>query len=101
MTVIDLKHFNLKGHWTSVTSFPILSKKKWDFLPKEVMAYVMTAYWFLHSSSAYFLRNIDICSNFYFFEVDFKKCTVQWTMGHSGDDAVHWKSNKMKTHWPN
>ena len=22
-------------------------------------------------------------------------------MGHSGDDAVHKKSNKMKTHWPN
>ena len=22
-------------------------------------------------------------------------------MGHSGDDAVHWNSNKMKTHWPN
>ena len=22
-------------------------------------------------------------------------------MGHSGDDVVHKKSNKMKTHWPN
>ena len=22
-------------------------------------------------------------------------------MGHSGDDAVHEKSNKIKTHWPN
>ena len=51
----------------------------------------MTAYRFLHCSSARFLRNIDICGKFYFFEVNFNKYTIQWPIGHSGDDAVHKK----------
>ena len=95
------EHMILKGHWTSVTSSPILFKKVGIFIPKEVLAKVMTASLVLHSSSTYFLRNIAICSNFYFFEVDLKKYTIQWPMGHSGDDVNHKRLNKMKTHWQN
>ena len=62
----------------------------------------MTACRVLHSRSTYFLRNIAICSNFYFLKsTSFKKYTIQWPMGHSEDDVVHKRLNKMKMHWQN
>ena len=64
--VNNISHI-LKGHWTSVTSSPnFFSKKLRFFYQKMCWHYVMTTCWFWNSNSAYFLRNIDICSNFYF-----------------------------------
>ena len=57
----------LKGHWTSITSSPnFLPKKVGIFIPLEVLALVMTAYWVLHSRLIYFWRNTNISSIFYF-----------------------------------
>ena len=43
-----------------------LSPKSWDFILLEVLAWVMTACWILHSSLIYFWRNMHISSIFYF-----------------------------------
>ena len=56
----------LKGHWTSITSSPTFSKKVGIFMSLEVLAWVMTAYWVLHSRLTYFWRNLNISSIFYF-----------------------------------
>ena len=42
----------------------VVSNKK---LYLAILMAILT-YWFLHPSSAHFLRNIDICSNSYFFK---------------------------------
>ena len=56
----------------------ILFSKKLRFSLREVLAKVMTACWFLHSSSAHFLRNVDICSNFYFLKLTSIKQRIKY-----------------------
>ena len=92
----------LKGHWTSVTSSPqFLFKKVEIFIPKEVLAKVMTACWLLHSSSTYFLRNIAICSNFYFLKSTSKNTQYSGLWDTLGMMLFTKKSNEMKTLWRN
>ena len=46
---------SLKGHWTSITSFPnFFPKKVGIVIPLEVLAWVMTAGWVLLSRLIYF-----------------------------------------------
>ena len=51
-------------------------KKKKIFIPLQVLAIIMTAYWFLPSSLTYFWRNVDILQHFLFSKVNFDKYTT-------------------------
>ena len=44
---------------------------------------------------------MNISRIFLFFKVNFNKYTIQESMGHSEDGAVHKIPHKMKTHWQN
>ena len=51
--------YNLKGHWTSIISSQLFTKKVGIFIPLEVLAWVMTACWVLRSRLTYFWRNMN------------------------------------------
>ena len=58
---------NLKGALDKYNIIPqLFPKKAGIFIPLEVLTWVMTAYWVLHSRLIYFLRNMNISSIFYF-----------------------------------
>ena len=79
---------------------PLTFSKTRDFYTIRSVL-VMTACWFLPSSSTFFWRKDEYFYHFLFFKVDFNKYTVQWPMGHSRDDVVHKILHKMKTYQQN
>ena len=65
------KNCQLKRYWTRMTSSPNFKKKKAsrkssDFIPLEVLAWVLTAYQVLCSRVSYCWRNVNITSIFCF-----------------------------------
>ena len=47
------------------------------------------------------LKKYEFFRQFLFFKVGYDEYTIQKSMGHSEDDAVHKIPHKMKTHWQN
>ena len=87
-------HIQTLINWTSVTSSPIFffSKKFRFFFTKRSVGIGNDCMLIFTGSSAHLLRNIDICSNFYFFK------STSINTQHSG----LWDTlGIMLTHWPN
>ena len=88
-----------------ISSPTFFFQKSWDFVPLEVLAWVMTGYWVLCSILAYFWRNMNSYFNFFYFSkstsINTLKTAAYGTLWRCCCAAVLKIAHKMKLHEQN